>query len=213
MGGIAGRTTQDVVAETYERDRIYGNPRLNPYPQNGNAANAAAIRSAQAYQKAAREAFRTKILATQTQQDLTVSKVIDGDTLEVSTGNRKSTLHIIGTDAPEEGQPGWEEAKNKLSDLVMGKIITIKYSTYCPRHASGVFLTRVIFEGNDVGTYMLKSGSAWYDENYEVFFEEKEHKENIRTAKSARSAKLGIWKNGNPAEPWVYAAARSKKTP
>ncbi len=54
---------------------------------------------------------------------------------------------------------------------------------------------------------------AWYDDNYEVFFEEKEHKENIQTAKSARSAKLGIWKSGNALEPWDYTAAKGKKTP
>ncbi len=206
-----GRTLNDVRAETYERNRVLEDPRNNPSAQSANSVTVA--NQIKAQRRAAQMAFRNKILATMTQQDLTVLKVIDGDTMQVGVDGRKSFLHIVGIDAPEEGQAGWEEAKNKLSDLVLGKTVTIKYSTFCPRHTSGVFLTRVIFEGNDVGAYLLKNGLAWYDEAYEVFFNEKEHKENIKIAKQARAAKSGIWKNEDPSEPWNYAAIRGKRTP
>ena len=206
-----GRTLQDVREETFQRNQPYSNPRNDPYARGQNSSKTTANRSLPT--ETIKAAFRKAILTTMTEQDLKVTRVIDGDTLEVSVEDKRSTLHLIGVDAPEEGQPGWEEAKNKLSDLVLGKTVTIQYSTFCPKHTSGVFLTHVVLDGNDVGTYLLENGWAWYDENYSVFFEQKKHKEKINIVKSARTAKLGIWKNETPVEPWDYAAAKSKKTP
>lgn len=55
----------------------------------------------------------------------TVTKIIDGDTFEVTpdwkwkefTGNR---VRPTGVAAPEEGKPGYEEAKRHMAFLIKG---------------------------------------------------------------------------------------------
>lgn len=57
----------------------------------------------------------------------TVVSVEDGDTITLSTGQ---TLRLIGIDAPDRGQPGYQEAKDYLTNLIDGEQITIEYGRY-----------------------------------------------------------------------------------
>ena len=41
-----------------------------------------------------------------------VTKVIDGDTFE--TASRKNPVRLANVNAPEKGEPGYEEAKKKI---------------------------------------------------------------------------------------------------
>ncbi len=52
-----------------------------------------------------------------------VDYVIDGDTVELKTGER---VRLVGIDAPELGEYYHEESKNKLKDLVEGKTIILE---------------------------------------------------------------------------------------
>lgn len=52
-----------------------------------------------------------------------VTKVIDGDTFE--TSSRKNPVRLAGFDAPEKGQSGYTEAKNKLKLLIEGQNVEI----------------------------------------------------------------------------------------
>ena len=59
-----------------------------------------------------------------------VTKVIDGDTFEIEKGwkwgeNRGKLVRPTGYNTPEKGKTGYEEAKNKLTKLILGKIIEI----------------------------------------------------------------------------------------
>jgi len=49
-----------------------------------------------------------------------VSRVIDGDTFEISTGER---VRLADIDAPESGQAGYSQARSVLSSLVLGKTV------------------------------------------------------------------------------------------
>ncbi len=61
----------------------------------------------------------------------TVTEVIDGDTFKVSpnwpskehTGN---TVRPNGYDAPDEGEPGYQEAKGKLEVIILDKTVELK---------------------------------------------------------------------------------------
>ena len=60
-----------------------------------------------------------------------VTEVIDGDTFKVSPGwkwNDKEgdTVRANGYDTPEQGQPGYQEAKEKLEKLILGKDVELK---------------------------------------------------------------------------------------
>jgi len=52
----------------------------------------------------------------------TVTKVIDGDTLE--TSRRKHPVRLANVDAPEKRQPCSQQAKKNLENLIGGKQVT-----------------------------------------------------------------------------------------
>ncbi|MEW5799663.1 MAG: thermonuclease family protein [Bacteroidota bacterium] len=60
-----------------------------------------------------------------------VTKVIDGDTFEVSpnwkwNNEEGNVVRPNGYDAPEEGQAGYQAAKEKLTKLILGKDVELK---------------------------------------------------------------------------------------
>lgn len=55
-----------------------------------------------------------------------VSRVIDGDTVELVSGAR---VRLIGIDAPEIGKPYAREAKNELEGLILGEEVTLERDT------------------------------------------------------------------------------------
>ncbi len=52
-----------------------------------------------------------------------VSKVIDGDTFEMSDN---TTIRLLCVDTPEKGKKGYEEAKEFLSDMVLDKEVRLE---------------------------------------------------------------------------------------
>ncbi|MEW6557523.1 MAG: thermonuclease family protein [Elusimicrobiota bacterium] len=60
-----------------------------------------------------------------------VSEIIDGDTFKVSGGwkwNDKTgdAVRPTGYDTPEKGESGYEEAKRKLTNLILNKTVDIR---------------------------------------------------------------------------------------
>ena len=53
----------------------------------------------------------------------TVTKIIDGDTIETSV--RKKPVRIHGMDTPERGQSGYSDAKNVLGKLIKDQRVTV----------------------------------------------------------------------------------------
>ena len=53
----------------------------------------------------------------------TVDKVIDGDTIEIDGGER---VRYIGVDAPELGEPLYEEARDFQEKVVLGSYVRIE---------------------------------------------------------------------------------------
>ena len=60
-----------------------------------------------------------------------VSEVVDGDTLKVKGGwkwdsKTGDTVRPTGYNTPEKGEPGYEEAKQKLKRLILNEKVEIK---------------------------------------------------------------------------------------
>lgn len=53
----------------------------------------------------------------------TVTKIIDGDTIETSV--RKRPIRIAGIDTPEKGQPGYAASKKALGELLKDGKVTV----------------------------------------------------------------------------------------
>ena len=56
----------------------------------------------------------------------TVTRVIDGDTIEVDIGGTPYRVRYIGIDTPERGQYGYEKATQANAQLVSGKVVELE---------------------------------------------------------------------------------------
>lgn len=52
-----------------------------------------------------------------------VTKVIDGDTF--LTNRRKNPVRLANVDTPEKRQPGYQNAKKELENLILGQEVTV----------------------------------------------------------------------------------------
>ena len=86
-----------------------------------------------------------EIISERTKDLYKVTRVIDGDTIELSSGERG---RLICIDTPERGEEGYQEAKDFLSDLVLNQeVILVKDVSEKDRY--GRLLRYVYF--NEIG--------------------------------------------------------------
>ena len=93
-----------------------------------------------------------------------VSRVIDGDTIEVKKGAVKLTVRLVGIDAPEvshkkhePGQAYSQQATKHLAKLVLNRSADVK-SFGADRY--GRVLGEVFVDGKNVNLEMVKTGLA-----------------------------------------------------
>lgn len=93
-----------------------------------------------------------------------VSRVIDGDTIEVKKGAIKLTVRLVGIDAPEQshkkyepGQPFSQQSTKYLSKIALNRSAEVK-SYGADRY--GRVLGEVLVDGNNVNLEMVKAGLA-----------------------------------------------------
>lgn len=85
-----------------------------------------------------------------------VSRVIDGDTIELQDGTR---VRLLGINTPEKGQPYFQEAADKLKELVEGKNVTLECDVD-DTDRYGRLLRHVFVNGVFVNAEMVKNGYA-----------------------------------------------------
>lgn len=86
-----------------------------------------------------------------------VTRVIDGDTVELEGGER---IRYIGIDTPEEGELGFEEATQRNAELVEEKTITLDICEEEPKDIFGRTLAYVIVGSSVVNEVLLSEGLA-----------------------------------------------------
>jgi endonuclease YncB( thermonuclease family) len=128
-----------------------------------------------------------------------VTKVIDGDTLEVQVARRTLRVHINGVDAPEASQPWGKQAQLALAQMVLGQAVDLE--PVGPDR--GVRLTAIVFVGEaEVGAALVSDGNAWAD------------RQDLRPSDiglceveaSAREQRRGLWSlpSAQRVAPWEY---------
>jgi len=91
------------------------------------------------------------------EKEFIVSRVIDGDTIELTNG---ITIRYIGINTPEVGQPGAEEATEANRALVEGKKVRLEYDVQ-KQDKYGRTLAYVYLEdGIFVNAELVKQGYA-----------------------------------------------------
>ena len=85
-----------------------------------------------------------------------VSSVTDGDTLRLATGE---AVRLVGMDAPEPGLCGSERATRLLTELTLGKDVTLP-APVDDRDRYGRLLRYVDVNGVDAGLQLIRRGLA-----------------------------------------------------
>ncbi len=123
---------------------------------------------------------------SQSKESAVVARVVDGDTLELENGDR---VRILGINSPEKNNFYYQEAKDRMVELVEGKQITMeKGDDDKDRYGR---LLRFVFVGDEfvnlqmvkegyASVYLMPQGSKYYDE-----FSDAEL--------GAKKNKVGIW--------------------
>ena len=129
----------------------------------------------------------------------TVTRVIDGDTIEVQLGKRRIPVHLRGIDAPEHGQPWSKEATAALSQMVLNQDVDLEPLGVDDLNRR----TTIVFVGEEeVGAAMVRDGNAWADRRHLSASDT----ELCELEAGAREGKLGLW--ALPARdriaPWDY---------
>jgi endonuclease YncB( thermonuclease family) len=86
-----------------------------------------------------------------------VTNIVDGDTLDVASGER---VRLIGIDTPERGECGYSEAADLLGWLVAGKSVILVAGARDDTDRYGRLLRYVELDGSDINLEMIRSGRA-----------------------------------------------------
>lgn len=125
---------------------------------------------------------------------LTVIRVLDGDTIDVTNGE-KLRIRLANIDAPEKSQPYGMESKAVLSDKIANKVVSIDIST---KDRYGRYIGTVYLNDENINRFMVSNGGAWVYRDY------CSDKQMYALEMKARFAKSGLWQERDPLQPWVY---------
>lgn len=133
-----------------------------------------------------------------TKQTAIVTRVVDGDTIEVSLNNKKETVRLIGIDAPETVDPRkpvqcfGKEASRKAKEVLTGKTITLESDlTQGNRDKYERLLRYVFVDDLNFNKLMISEGFAHeytYQNNHYKYIKEFKDMERI-----AIEENKGLW--------------------
>ncbi len=127
-----------------------------------------------------------------------ISKVIDGDTYQVTKDGKKDTIRVIGINSPETVDPRkpvecfGKEASARAKSVLTDKKVRLEADDSQGNTDKYGRLLRYIFteKGTDVGLWLIKDGYA-YEYTYNIPYK---YQSKYKDAQSqANSNKLGLW--------------------
>ena len=137
------------------------------------------------------------------QDTYTVSRVYDGDTVELQSPTGRFKLRLTDIDAPERNQEYGQKSRRALSKLCTGNNIKTGNSIKISIELTGKDkydrnLGRLKCDMIDASLYMAQHGYAWHNDKYS-------NDPAIKTAADqARKKRIGLWRSKNPMPPWVW---------
>jgi endonuclease YncB( thermonuclease family) len=133
--------------------------------------------------------------------------ISDGDTLTLLTSERKQVrVRLAEIDAPEKGQPFAQKSKQRLSQLVYSKTVTI---TTRGKDQYGRTLGKVYVDGTNVNSEMVRSGAAWAYRDYLTDYS------LVSRETEARKSRSGLWAldEAQTVPPWEWRHGQRQQEP
>lgn len=126
-----------------------------------------------------------------------VVKVLDGDTIDILTREKKTErIRLNGIDAPEKGQAYGKNAKQFVLDLAALKIVTV---TVVDTDRYGRSVGNVILpDGRNLNREIVKAGYAWWYRKYSS------DTSLGKLEAEAKAGRRGLWNDKSPMPPWEW---------
>jgi endonuclease YncB( thermonuclease family) len=121
-----------------------------------------------------------------------VSRVIDGDTVDVALANgKRERVRLVGIDAPERGDCFSRQATAQVRSLALSRRVVLERDAIQgERDRFGRLLAYVVLpNGRDLGSRLLADG---YVETFDASFERRGAYRRAEAA--ARRAQAGLWR-------------------
>ena len=144
--------------------------------------------------------FATILLATSAHSELaTVTRVIDGDTIEVTLSGKTESIRLYGIDAPEKKQAFGLAAKDFVEVMVGGKMVDILLVGGKDRYERPVAI--VMYGTQNLQEQLILAGYAWVYPAY--------CRKSFCTAWSTLQGisagnRVGLWSQPAPVRPWEW---------
>lgn len=122
--------------------------------------------------------------------------VADGDTITVlDAGRTTHKVRLSSIDAPEKAQDFGQKSKQSLSDLVYGKVVSVRVVDV-DRYGRNVGF---VYIGQDnANEEQVRRGMAW------VYTKYNKDRSLVGIESQARQSRIGLWSQPNPIPPWEY---------
>ena len=127
-----------------------------------------------------------------------VTKVIDGDTIEVKASGKTLRVRLWGIDTPEWQQKFSHEAREFTQRRLAGRQVELRGKTW---DTYGRLVALVMVEGHSFNEVLLREGHAWV---HIYYCKEPICREWRKLEKEARKAGRGLWQEKNPVAPWKW---------
>ena len=124
-----------------------------------------------------------------------ISYFYDGDTVKIVDAGFEYKLRITDIDAPERNQAYGNKSRRALMQLCSGVNI---YAVLGGVDKYGRRLGKLRCNNQDVSTYMIQNGHAWFNDRYSM------DGTLLYQQQQARANQLGLWKNKHPMQPWLW---------
>ena len=146
------------------------------------------------------------LIVSMTYGSAITGKVIDilsGDVIKVSTPSGNRILRLNHIDAPEYGQPYYQNSIRCLSKLIYKKKVLVYIED---EDLLNTPLVTIIFNTKNINKEMVAEGYAWWYSFYSTDLA------YLDLERNAKKEKIGLWcHHEQPLEPWIYRERRRAK--
>lgn len=120
-----------------------------------------------------------------------ITRIIDGDTIEVNLSGNIEKIRLLGINTPEKNREGYKEAKDFLSDFT-GREIELVF-TLEDLDKYGRKLRYIFYEERFINKEILENGLA----HFYTYKEDRYTQELRRAEDEARNKGIGVWKKSS----------------
>lgn len=130
--------------------------------------------------------------------------VHDGDSFTLLDDNNvEHKIRLHGIDCPELKQAFGKAAKYFVSNLIFNQYVNVETSKK-DRYGREIG-TVIMADGKILNEEILKSGYAWHYLEYDT------KPSWTKMEQNAKTAKVGLWADSNPIEPWFWRKMKKQK--